>query len=60
LAYYYFSTGRPQNEVSTEKHSTLFKKRNGETFKADIKIKSIILDITPPIFIKAAKRLLRK
>ena len=25
LAYYYFSTGRPQSEISNEEHSTLFK-----------------------------------
>ena len=60
LAYYYFSTGRPQNEVSIEKHSTLFKERKGETFKEKINIKSIVKDITPPIFFKAAKRLLKK
>ena len=60
LAYYYFSTGRPQTEVSTEKHSTLFKERKGESFKAVPNIKLILRDITPPIFIKAAKRLLRK
>ena len=60
LAYYYFSTGRPQNEVSNEKHSTLFKERKGESFKKSIILKSIVRDITPPIFVKAAKRLLKK
>lgn len=30
LAYYYFSTGRPSYEISTAKHSTLFKGRKGE------------------------------
>lgn len=60
LAYYYFSTGMPQNVVSSEKHSTLFKEREGESFKTGIKIKSIARDITPPIFVKAAKCLLRK
>ena len=60
LAYYYFSTSRPQNEVSTEKHSTLFKERKGESFREGVNFKSIVRDITPPIFIKAAKRLLRK
>ncbi len=59
LAYYYFSTGRPQNEVSNEKHSTLFKARKGESFKKSINIKSIVRDITPAIFVKAAKRLLK-
>jgi Rps23 Pro-64 3,4-dihydroxylase Tpa1-like proline 4-hydroxylase len=60
LAYYYFSTGRPQNEVSADKHSTLFKERKNETFKSERNIRSIIRDITPPIFVKAAKYLLRK
>lgn len=32
LAYYYFSTGRPQSEVSQSRHSTLFKERDGEVF----------------------------
>lgn len=31
LAYYYFSTGRPQSEISNEEHSTLFKERNNES-----------------------------
>ena len=32
LAYYYFSTGRPENEVSVGAHSTIFKRRPGEEF----------------------------
>ena len=60
LAYYYFSTGRPQNEISSEEHSTLFKERVGETFKSNINLKSILRDITPPIIVKAAKRVLSR
>jgi len=60
LAYYYFSTGRPQNEVSNKRHSTLFKERKGEFFKRNINLKSIVGEITPPILVKAAKRLLKK
>lgn len=36
LAYYYFSTGRPHSETSNNEHSTLFKERNGESFKSDL------------------------
>ena len=32
LAYYYFSTGRPESEVSGESHSTIFRARSGERF----------------------------
>lgn len=57
LAYYYFSTGRPQAEVAMERHSTLFKERVGESFKADVRIKSIVRDIFPPILVRAVKSL---
>jgi hypothetical protein len=60
LAYYYFSTGRPDVEVSTEKHSTLFKERKYEKFGSNYTFKSFIRDITPPIMIKTTKRLLGK
>lgn len=60
LAYYYFSIGRPYSEVSKEQHSTLFKEREGEKFGSDYTFKSLITDITPPIVIKTAKRLLGK
>lgn len=60
LAYYYFSTGRPQNEISNEEHSTLFKERKGEAFKSSINLKSILRDITPPIIVKALKGVMKK
>ena len=60
LAYYYFSTGRPKSEISKDTHSTLFKKRKGEQFMDQLNVKSIVLDITPPILIKAVKRLLKQ
>jgi YD repeat-containing protein len=60
LAYYYFSTGRPQSEISNEGHSTLFKERKGETFNSNLSLKSILSDITPPIFVKAAKHVLKR
>lgn len=59
LAYYYFSTGRPEHEVSADTHSTLFKERVGEKFEASgLSMKSIVRDLTPPILVKAVKRLI--
>ncbi|WP_083250698.1 2OG-Fe(II) oxygenase [Acidihalobacter aeolianus] len=59
LAYYYFSTGRPNNEVSSDNHSTLFKEREGETFKTRrIGVKDVIREITPPILIRVVRRIL--
>ena len=58
LAYYYFSLGRPDDEVSEEKHSTLFKERKGEKFESNTILKKIVRELTPPILIKVAKRVL--
>ena len=63
LALYYYTNGRPDNEINKglEKHSTLFKAREGDT---DDKIafknnkygyKSLIKDLTPPIIFKILK-----
>lgn len=41
LAYYYFSTGRPESEISAEQHSTIFRERSGEVFDQPGVIKSI-------------------
>jgi Rps23 Pro-64 3,4-dihydroxylase Tpa1-like proline 4-hydroxylase len=46
LAYYYFSIGRPNNEVSSEKHSTLFKERKGEAFSTKLSLKQVVRKIT--------------
>ena len=56
LAYYYFSSGRPIDEVSAEKHSTIFKERIGEKFKTD----SLLKDITPPVIARIARRIVAK
>jgi len=45
LAYYYFSTGRPNNEVSSERHSTLFKERKGESFSTKLSLKQVVRKI---------------
>ncbi len=59
LAYYYYSSGRPKGEVSKEKHTTLFKKRKGESFGNDYSMKSLVIDVTPPIVIKLYRRILK-
>ncbi len=62
LALYYYSNGRPQNEVKqgAEKHSTLFKARAGNlddvvafSKKNNSSVKAIIKNFVPPILIKA-------
>jgi len=60
LALYYFSTGRPDHEVSG-KHSTLFKERQGESWaRPKTTLKSVVKDLCPPILIKAAKSIARR
>jgi hypothetical protein len=50
LALYYFSNGRPAEEVSGE-HSTLFKARNEEDFRPTLKqrVRRLARDLVPPI-----------
>ena len=59
LAYYYFSTGRPQSEVSGEKHSTLFRARSGENLDNAFDLKGTLKEFVPPILLKTVKRVLR-
>jgi len=54
LALYYYTNGRPANEVSAE-HSTLFQKRPGE--KINTSTESIILKLTPPLFVDLIKKI---
>lgn len=58
IALYYFSTGRPEDEVSKTKHSTLFVETKGERFSPEFK--NVIRDFLPPIVIKGVKKLLGK
>ena len=69
LALYYYTNGRPDNEINKEleKHSTLFKARQGDmedkiAFKniENYGYKSLIKDFTPPIIIKTLKTLANK
>jgi hypothetical protein len=58
LALYYFSTGRPAEEIS-DVHDTLFKRREGESFEEAPEPKpSLLQDLCPPLLLRLAKRLL--
>lgn len=65
FALYYYTNGRPEEEIveGLEYHSTLFKARPGKSEKVQekepITAKSIIRDLTPPIFIKGLKKILK-
>ncbi len=56
LALYYYSNGRPPEEVS-EKHSTLFKTSDGKDLSvaptSNLTIKNIFKKLTPPILLDA-------
>jgi Rps23 Pro-64 3,4-dihydroxylase Tpa1-like proline 4-hydroxylase len=56
IATYYYSNGRPEEEVS-EAHSTLFQHRPGaEEEPKQSAIKSVLRAVTPPIIVDAIKR----
>jgi Rps23 Pro-64 3,4-dihydroxylase Tpa1-like proline 4-hydroxylase len=52
LATYYYSVGRPEEEVS-DSHSSLFQRRRGTLPH----LKDVVLAVTPPILVRAAKKL---
>jgi Rps23 Pro-64 3,4-dihydroxylase Tpa1-like proline 4-hydroxylase len=54
LATYYYSVGRPEEEVS-EAHSTLFQHRPGTP--SHTSLKEVMVAVTPPILVSMAKRL---
>jgi Rps23 Pro-64 3,4-dihydroxylase Tpa1-like proline 4-hydroxylase len=55
IATYYYSNGRPEEEVS-EGHSTLFQHRPGAEEPKQSAIKSVLRAVTPPIIVDAIKR----
>lgn len=61
LAFYYYTNGRPSNEIDPEKgeHSTLFVGRNAknDSHLKQSSFKRFLKNITPPIFIKLARKL---
>lgn len=56
IATYYYSNGRPEEEVS-ESHSTLFQHRPGGEQPKQSAIKSALRAVTPPIIVDTIKRL---
>ena len=57
LATYYYSVGRPEEEIS-DVHSTLFQHRPGSVTHTSLK--DIVRAVTPPILVSAAKKLVAK
>ena len=57
LALYYFTNGRPAEEVSGE-HSTLFRPRNAADFKPSTgqRIRALARDLLPPVLARQLKR----
>jgi len=57
MATYYYSNGRPEEEISGE-HTTLFQTRPGQVPEREhISMKEVLKAVTPPILISAAKKL---
>jgi 2OG-Fe(II) oxygenase superfamily len=59
MATYYYSNGRPEEEVG-DAHSTLFQHRPGvviEKPRTRTSLKDVVVAVTPPILISAAKKL---
>jgi hypothetical protein len=57
LALYYFSNGRPAEEITGE-HSTIFKAREKREFQPTFnqRVRGIARDFLPPILVRAIKR----
>ena len=53
MATYYYSVGRPEEEVS-DAHTTLFQDRPGVVHKTTFK--DIVVAVTPPFVLSAAKK----
>ncbi|MBL7815825.1 MAG: 2OG-Fe(II) oxygenase [Saprospiraceae bacterium] len=65
IALYYYTNGRPANEINTglEEHTTLFKARKGDEIDTEMVkfnkkqgAKELIKDLTPPLLLRAAKK----
>ena len=57
LALYYFSNGRPKNEVRSilDTNSTIYKEMEGEIFKSSMK--SLLIKLIPPVFYPLIKKI---
>jgi hypothetical protein len=59
LALYYFSNGRPAEEI-THDHSTIFRPRNETDFELTFKqrVRRLANDLVPPILMRTLRRVL--
>jgi hypothetical protein len=59
LALYYFSNGRPAEEIS-EEHSTLFRARDENDFKLTPKqrFRNVVQDLIPPLLMRQLRKVL--
>lgn len=63
LALYYYTNGRPAEEISGKAHSTIFQARPGEDIQektSDLTAKTILKKLIPPIFIDGINSLKNK
>ena len=63
LALYYYTNGRPAEEISGKAHSTIFQARPGEEITekfSKIEVKTILKKLIPPLFIDVVKSLRTK
>ena len=57
IATYYYSNGRPEEEVVSESHSTLFQHRPGAEEPKHSAIKAALRAVTPPIVMDTIKKI---
>jgi hypothetical protein len=64
LALYYYSNGRPAEEIAETSHSTIFQARPGEDIKEEkssgMTVKDLLKQLIPPILINARNSLKNK
>lgn len=64
LALYYYTNGRPAEEIAEVGHSTIFQSRPGEEIKeeqsSENSVKTLIKKFIPPIFIDVKNSLIKK
>jgi len=59
IAIYYFSLGRPKSEFNTN-HGTLFVGTKGEKVKQYLSIRTLVVDLLPPLLVRYIKKLVGK
>ncbi|MGZ3871971.1 MAG: 2OG-Fe(II) oxygenase [Mucilaginibacter sp.] len=62
LALYYYSNGRPKNEISDRTHGTVFVNRAGlanDVVREPLTLKDVVRDIVPPIILRVIKKVVK-